>query len=493
MNKKINKKFIKINKNVQMILVGIFVQTLYLFVAYNFYQIGFPLDDSWIHQTYARNLVEYGQWFFIPGIPSAGSTSPLWTLLLTPGFFIKSNFYFIWTFSLSGVLLISSAIIFEKLFEHVTNKSYQVPWAGFIFLLEWHLVWSANSGMETILYIFFILSIFYYLITNQSKKIWIYWLLLGFVIFVRPDGITLVGPYLLLNFIYFVKKKTISIKNSILSMLVILICIFLYGFFNFRLSGDYLPNTFFAKQAEYQILYAKPLLTRYFELFLVSITGVGVLLFPGFLYFLVVIIREKKWEMIAVYLWFLGYLLIYAVRLPVTYQHGRYIIPTIPIYLLLSLSGLNLIFQGVFARRRLYLFGYKVAIGAVLVIFFMMGARVFAEDVAIIQSEMVESALWINENLAEDSIIAAHDIGALGFFSNRQILDLAGLISPEVIPFIRDEGQLSDYMDANNVDYLMIFPDWYAELDQSKTKIYSTRGVFSPQAGGENMSIFIWK
>jgi len=38
---------------------------------------GFPLDDAWIHQTYARNLVEFGQWAFIPGKLSAGSTAPV--------------------------------------------------------------------------------------------------------------------------------------------------------------------------------------------------------------------------------------------------------------------------------------------------------------------------------------------------------------------------------------------------------------------------------
>ena len=36
---------------------------------------GFPLDDSWIHQTYARNLAQTGQWAFVPGVPSAASTS----------------------------------------------------------------------------------------------------------------------------------------------------------------------------------------------------------------------------------------------------------------------------------------------------------------------------------------------------------------------------------------------------------------------------------
>ncbi len=49
---------------------------------------GFPLDDAWIHQTYARNLALLAEWAFIPGQLSAGSTSPLWTILLAPGTWI---------------------------------------------------------------------------------------------------------------------------------------------------------------------------------------------------------------------------------------------------------------------------------------------------------------------------------------------------------------------------------------------------------------------
>ena len=48
---------------------------------------GFPLDDAWIHQTYARNWLRTGEWAFLPGEPAAGSTAPLWSVLMAGGHF----------------------------------------------------------------------------------------------------------------------------------------------------------------------------------------------------------------------------------------------------------------------------------------------------------------------------------------------------------------------------------------------------------------------
>jgi hypothetical protein len=118
--------------------------------------------------------------------------------------------------------------------------------------------------------------------------------------------------------------------------------------------------------------------------------------------------------------------------------------------------------------------------------------KAYAEDVAIIESEMVTTAIWINENIAADALIAAHDIGALGYFAERNIIDLAGLISPDVIPFIRDEDRLAIYLDSENVEYLMTFPDWYPSLADQSTLIYKTQGNFSPILGGENMTVYKW-
>jgi hypothetical protein len=54
-----------------------------------------------------------------------------------------------------------------------------------------------------------------------------------------------------------------------------------------------------------------------------------------------------------------------------------------------------------------------------------------------------------------------HDIGAMGYFSDRELIDLAGLINPEVIPFIRDEEKIHDYMLKKNAAYFVGFNDWY--------------------------------
>src|SRR4030095_4385759 len=51
---------------------------------------GFPLDDSWIHLQFARNLAAGAGFSYNPGRPIAGSTAPLWTLLLGAGALVAS-------------------------------------------------------------------------------------------------------------------------------------------------------------------------------------------------------------------------------------------------------------------------------------------------------------------------------------------------------------------------------------------------------------------
>ena len=46
---------------------------------------GYPLDDAWIHELVARNLVRHGVLGVNPHLYGSGATSTLWALLLAIG------------------------------------------------------------------------------------------------------------------------------------------------------------------------------------------------------------------------------------------------------------------------------------------------------------------------------------------------------------------------------------------------------------------------
>jgi hypothetical protein len=487
------------------LLTAILLSALFLLAAYRMSGIGFPLDDGWIHQTYARNLAYRGEWSYVPGFPSAGSTSPLWTFWLAGGYLLHLG-PFAWTF-ISGALCLSATALLggvwgkQNLQRDEKSKASFAFWAGLFLVGEWHLVWASMSGMETILYAaaictFFVLLKQYENNTQGNAYFWGASALIGAAIWIRPDAITLLGPLyfvLLLQGRQTLKKRAVQLLGS---LVILLLFTGAYAGFNARFSGNWWPNTFYAKQAEYAVLQQIPLVNRYFKLLALPLIGPGVLLLPGMFYGVWQAWKQKNGINLAAVIWWLGYTLIYAVRLPVDYQHGRYLIPAMPVYFILGLSGLNELLKRLPWSKpagRVFRRAVPLMVGLTWLGFLGIGLGAYAQDVAVIQTEMVVSAKWIAANTPQDSLIAAHDIGALGYFGERKILDLAGLISPDVIPFIRDEEQLQKYMDSKKVDYLLTFPGWYPTLTTGLMPEFSSGGKVAPLLGEENMVIYRWR
>jgi hypothetical protein len=481
--------------SVRQILILLFLSALslggYLLAAHQEFRSGFPLDDAWIHQTYARNLALGAEWSFLPGQLSAGSTSPLWSFLLAPGFWLRLGPY-LWTFGLGWLLLAGLAAIGTITFQRLEARRAHLSWlAALLILFEWHLVWAAGSGMETLLFSVIVLLALSWLLKSST-----YWLgfgaLVGLSAWVRPDGVTLLGPALM---VIVLKKDEWNRKlRVVLGLGFGFLLLFVpYLAFNQALAGTWWPNTFFAKQAEYAILRQQSLLARFLNQAELPLIGVGIVLLPGFVYRLWLAVRRKEWGLVAGALWFLGYLGMYAWRLPVTYQHGRYVIPAMPVYLLWSFAGvLEMIdLQASQMLSRVLGRAWALLVAMVLLGFWFLGARSYAVDVGFIESQMVDTARWVSQNTPTGSLIAVHDIGAMGYFGNRNLVDLAGLVSPEVIPFIRDEARLAQYLDHEGVGYLVTFPDWYSQLVRGKEKIYC-----GPQnrflAGNQPMCVYLW-
>lgn len=474
-----------------LLLAAFLAVGFYLLYSYLFFRIGFPLDDAWIHQTFARNLIQFGQWAYSPGQPTSGSTSPLWTILISISYLLPVGPY-VWTFLSNSLLLFVLGILGDKIARIITKSyTFDFPIIGMLLIFEWHFVWAAASGMETIL--FSVVGICSFLLGLSTVK-W-RWLLagclIGVSIWVRPEGITFLGVLIwLIVFTFPSVKKSLGAVGFLLGG--VLIFAIPYIILNLSLSGMIFPNTFLAKQTEYAILLQQNFLFRFWNLAKLPFRGVGIILLPGLIYQIFQFSNRKEWRSLGIIIWFFGFILVYALRLPVTYQNGRYLIPTMIIPIVFGGVGTISLLSRIQSSR----FGYVLrktwqwSILGILAIFFIAGARTYAFDVAIIETEMVDTSKWISENTQVGSLIAAHDIGALGFFGNRTILDLAGLVSPEVIPFIRNEKMLDDYIHEMKADYLMTFPDWYPELVKGKVPVFSSTGKYSPKAGGTNMQVY---
>lgn len=524
--------------------VAALVGGAYLLVAWLGYGVsGFPLDDAWIHQAYARNLATSGQWAFVAGQTSAGSTSPLWSLLLGLGYWLGVP-YQAWTYGLGVAALGLTGWTAARLGARLFPISPWVgPLAGLFCLLEWHLVWAAVSGMETILYIW--LSVLVVEVWSIVDGRWMgatqyqqptfsrqlrafarWWglgVLGGLLALTRPEGLGLVGLIGLAVAWRLRRTPGRLLRVWVAIGIGLALPLAPYLAFHYTTTGLPFPNTFYAKQQEYRLLLTLyPLPRRWLMMTAVTLVGGQILLSPGFVYTLWRTIstppspisntqRAQGLQspisnlqsqlstacLLLLAAWWFAHLTLYALRLPVTYQHGRYQMPVIPFFLLIGVGGTAYLLPsrppGLLSR----VLGRALVASIVVVslAFLGLGARAYATDVAFIQGEMVATARWLETNVPPDSLVAVHDIGAIGYFTPRPLLDLAGLVTPEVIPFITDETRLIQFMQDQGADYVVFFPDWshaYRRMahDARLEPIHTTGFEWTRRQGRANMAVY---
>ena len=91
-----------------LLLAGLVACLRYLFaeIARLHGGLGFPLDDSWIHLQFARNLAAGAGLSYNPGALVTGSTAPLWTALLAVLFPLPGS-VIVWTKLLGAALYLA--------------------------------------------------------------------------------------------------------------------------------------------------------------------------------------------------------------------------------------------------------------------------------------------------------------------------------------------------------------------------------------------------
>lgn len=504
---------------------------LYLFVAFlQNGEFGFPLDDAWIHQVYARNLGTRLEFSFFAGQPSTGSTSPLWAVWLSVGYLLRID-YPVWTIGLGIVCLAASGWMASRVTRHLTQDSRVVIWfAPLLVMLEWHMVWAAASGMEILLFVALALALVEAFFAQRNALL--SGVVAGLLTLTRPEGtvlVGLVGAGMGLDALR-EPKRFLRVGQMAMTFLVVLAP---YLLFNLQTSGTLLPNTFYAKGAEYAELTARTnFFARWLSMYRQPLIGAQLLLAPGLVYGLVVLARQKDWTRLLPAMWIVILPALYAWRLPVEYQFGRYMMPIIPFVLIYGVVGTASLFLRMGGRKgedvltagsagggrgkgamtvgsgaggrekgamtaplRLLRRAWGMTTAVLLVAFLALGANFYAQSVAIVNCEMVATARWARANVPQGALVAVHDIGAQGYFDEHPMLDLAGLVSPEVIPFIRDEPRLKAWMKERGAQYAIFFPTWYPNLsnDAEFQEVFATGCAVTRTTGEENLKVYSLK
>ncbi|MCK6578581.1 MAG: hypothetical protein L6Q98_10805 [Anaerolineae bacterium] len=468
----------------------------------------FPLDDSWIHQTYARNLVEYGEWSFVPGQPSAASSSPLYTIILAVGYRLGIP-YQMWTHGMGIAALALTGLLGAALAGRIAPSSGVArPAAGLTITAAWHLIWAAVSGMETPIFAMFVML-----------SIWLAWRELdprnaggrSFILrgalfggvsalttLTRAEGILLTG---LLGLMLVAARPGRSWSRLVLygasAVTVYVLMLAPYLIYNLQVTGGLLPNTAAAKAADATPLFFENYLWRLAYLLEPLAAGVQIVLLPGMAAYAVWLVRERKPILLAApLLWSILLIGLYAAALPLNIQHGRYLIPALPSAILCGVVGIVwLLRQGRRSMLGRVLTRTLAAVAVVVTVTFALGLGLSAyrQDVAIVDQEMVASALWLKANIPPEDLLIVHDIGAVGYFAPRPLIDIAGLVNPEVIPLLFDPEGMWSLIEARGGRYLMALDNQVPGEDLSDPRlcrVFTTGGEAAQRAGGSNMSIY---
>jgi hypothetical protein len=98
---------------------------------------------------------------------------------------------------------------------------------------------------------------------------------------------------------------------------------------------------------------------------------------------------------------------------------------------------------------------------------------------------------WAADHLPWDASIASREVGAIGFFSRRRIVDLGGAISPDALAYLRRPGSpdtnLLEYLEKARPSHLAIRPSDFPDLAQRADLLSPavTATVTDPISGGE--------
>lgn len=382
-----------------------------------FSKSGYTSDDALIIFRYAENLAAGHGFVYNIGERVLGTTTPLYTLLLAALLKIKIN-CFVGGLILNNVADLITAWVLLQMFRSKEGPFSWLPALLFLFSPE-SLQWSL-SGMETELYIAFIFLAFYFA-SNESWSL--AFLFAAITVLTRVDGIAVLGVLVVAYLLRYGKLPAVP-------LLIFLVTVLPWTLFAYFYFGSPIPNSAAAKFA----LSGSNLISAFWNIFCHGFLHLYTFGIP--ILILAILGNRFIWKerrpLLPVALWTWGYALSYT--LAAGPMHPWYYAPFYAGYLVIAYHGILFLLA---RYPRLAAFPGSLTAIAIFIVLLLSYYRY--TDIQRSQSQLLATNRavgdWVRLNTPENSVLAVKDIGYIGYYSQRKILDLAGLVSPECIPF----------------------------------------------------------
>jgi hypothetical protein len=444
---------------------------------------GFPLDDSYIHQTVARNFSNSGKLGFIADRRSSGSTSLLWELIQAGNYRFLGALDPIWyNVAISYLLL---ACIGPILFVLCDQDALPIQMCVAIAIspaIMGNFLWLGMIGMEHLISIVLSLAGIHLWLKPTFKptsNALLCGAVAGLLTIARPEGAAFAPFLILLSFFGDFVRRTTRDRVVLLGV---------WGFFalltiatNFWTSGGILPATFQGRSWLYfhatggaHSLHSMlrflgswvQRIPRQFstgftsrlnsprELFslaaLITIVALTLMLIGA-----VSLVWSWRPRIRALLLWASAQFAIYLFAFPAAGHGGRYQ----PLVLMLILPC---IVAGIHATLTSLDVSNKHAFGVVCFLMIVAGTsslhtwhRVTEVGIDHINDTEGKAALWMRDHVPVSARFASFDIGRVSYEWGGQVIDLGGLVDPGYFRYL-EQGHVPEYLKIHRVEYLML-------------------------------------
>ncbi len=429
---------------------------------------GYLTDDTYIHLVYAHNLLMGKGWVFNLGEASYGSTSPLWVLLLAP--FASGE--------AAGLLAARTLALLAGLasipvFFNLARKSIRKPslriMATLAFATElWFIRWS-GSGMESSLAVLILLLFFDRLANGPYRGggALSVGLLAGLCGLVRPEFYLLVVLLLGLSLISARWRPRLGIL--ILGVAIPLLPWLLFA--HLELGGAF-PSTAAAKSRGWQGM--EHLMLQSWRLLKVPLASQAALLLTACAGALACLLGGRcrrplftgqagqpgrfRFYALLASLWGLGLPAVFLLR--DVQVISRYLLPVTPLLPLAAFYFLD--YWSEYRPRLMRLAPLLILLHLAPNVGLYFGQVIpyadrFTED---LENSLGVIAEHLRTRIPRGSSVAAPDIGLLGLRSGCRIVDLGGLIHPEIGELWHEMGYDSmlvnlSFLALREADYLV--------------------------------------